>query len=106
MMYRVKQGRLDPVSLVLRIRSSDAAPDLTLATDVEIEATDLTSGAMETWATTITSQTTTLLVAVHPFETSDTATLRRLKMKVFIAITGAANMVETESCFELQVVEC
>jgi len=105
-MYRVKRGRLDPVSLVLRIRSSDAAPDLTLATDVELEVTDLQSGVGETWTTTITAQTTTLLVAVHPFETSDTATVRRLEIKVFLTITGAAHRVETEDCFELHVVEC
>jgi hypothetical protein len=102
--YCTQQGSLDPVALRLVIAASDAVPDLSLVTGVELSVVDRrqTDAEPETWTTSILSQAEDELVVEHRYEEADTDTPRTWRVTPWMTISGAANPVAATT-FDLQV---
>ncbi|XXY23351.1 hypothetical protein WME88_27445 [Sorangium sp. So ce216] len=102
--YCTKQGARDPVSLRLVIAASDAVPDLTLVSLVELEVVDrrATPLAPATWTTTILDQDDDELVVEHRYEAADTDAARTWRITPWLTVAGAAHRVAATT-FDLQV---
>lgn len=102
--YCTSQGSLDPVALRLVIAASDAVPDLSLVTAVELSVVDrrASPATPETWTTSIISQDEDELVVEHRYEEGDTDTARTWRVTPWLTISGAANPVAATT-FDLQV---
>ncbi|WP_437948627.1 hypothetical protein WME98_49920 [Sorangium sp. So ce296] len=102
--YCTRQGACDPVALRVVIASSDAVPDLTLVTAVELSALDRRAepATRETWTTTILEQAEDELVVEHRYQEADTAAARTWRITPWMTISGAANPVAAAT-FDLQV---
>jgi hypothetical protein len=72
------RGARDPVALRVVIASSDAAPDLSLVTSVELSVVDRrdTTADPETWTTTILEQADEELTVEHRYLEADTEAAR------------------------------
>jgi hypothetical protein len=102
--YCTTQNARDPVALRLVIAASDAVPDLTLVTAVELSVVDRrnTSAEPETWATSILDADEEELTVEHRYLEEDTATARTWRVTPWMTITGAENPVACAT-FDLQV---
>ncbi|AUX33146.1 MULTISPECIES: hypothetical protein [Sorangium] len=102
--YCTRQGARDPVALRIVIAASDAVPDLTLVTAVELSALDrrASPATPETWTTTILERVEDELVVEHRYQEADTATPRTWRITPWMTISGAANPVAAAT-FDLQV---
>lgn len=100
--YSTWQGSRDPVALRVTIASSDAVPDLSLVTLVELEVTDRRTGDAETWTATILEQAAAELVVEHRYQETDTDTARTWRVTPWMMIAGAENRVAAGT-FDLQV---
>lgn len=100
--YCIWQGARDPVALRVVIAASDAVPDLSLVTLVELEVTDRRTGDAETWTATILEQAAAELIVEHRYQASDTDAPRTWRITPWMTVAGAANPVAA-STFDLQV---
>ncbi|WP_437606240.1 hypothetical protein WMF20_35310 [Sorangium sp. So ce834] len=102
--YCTRQGARDPVALRIVIAASDAVPDLTLVTAVELSVVDRRASppAPATWTTTILERVGDELVVEHRYREADTAAARTWRITPWLTISGAANPVAAAT-FDLQV---
>jgi hypothetical protein len=102
--YCTTQHARDPVALRLVIAASDAVPDLTLVTAVELSVVDRrdTTAEPETWTTSILDAAEDELVVEHRYLEADTDTARTWRVTPWLTITGAENPVACAT-FDLQV---
>ncbi|WP_434042226.1 MULTISPECIES: hypothetical protein [Sorangium] len=102
--YCTRQHARDPVALRVVITSSDAAPDLSLVTAVELSVVDRrdTTADPETWTTTILEQAEDEMTVEHRYLEADTDTARTWRITPWMTIAGAENPVAA-STFDVQV---
>lgn len=102
--YCTRVGARDPVAIRITIAASDAVPDLSLVTQVQLEVVDRRASppTPETWTTTILSQEEDELVVEHRYQAADTDTPRTWRITPWLTVAGAANPVAATT-FDLQV---